>query len=51
VANSKRFPHFPANRVSWEMVKNQSPRLTGAAPFCKVAIALEMPSGATVRVP
>jgi hypothetical protein len=35
------FPAFPANRVSLEMVKNQSPRLTGAAFFCHIADGVE----------
>jgi hypothetical protein len=33
VANRKDFSHLPENPVSREMVKNQSPRLTGAAFF------------------
>ena len=33
MANRKDFLHFPENPVSREMVKNQSPRLTGAALF------------------
>jgi hypothetical protein len=32
-ANCKAFLHFPANQVLLEMVKNQTPRLTGAAFF------------------
>jgi hypothetical protein len=35
-ANRKAFSHFSANPVLREMVKNQSPRLTGAAFFCDV---------------